>query len=163
MTISPRRPLLAGVLMALCAGAAGAQAPPTWPAAYIATSEAPNRFPLAVAGRVASLVMSSADFAGVMRAAGALGTDIQRVTGVPPALSRDTIPLSGPVVIIGTLGRSPPIDALVRSGKLDPRGIAGRWETFVIQVVPNALPNGRPALVIAGSDKRGTIFGIYDL
>ncbi len=42
-------------------------------------------------------------------------------------------------------------------------GIAGRWETFLIQVVEQPLPGVGQALVIAGSDKRGTIYGMYDL
>ena len=164
MTVSPLRPLFAGALAALWATAARAQvtgAPTS--AAFVATTDAQDRFPLARDGRAASLVVSSVDFAGVTRAAIALRADVERVTGIAPAFSIDTLPSSGPVLLIGTLGRSPVIDGLVRSGKLDVRGLAGRWETFVIQTVKNALPNGRTALIIAGSDKRGTIFGIFDL
>jgi len=40
--------------------------------------------------------------------------------------------------------------------------IAGKWESFLIQVVPKPLPGVASALIIAGSDKRGTIYGIYD-
>jgi hypothetical protein len=138
-----------------------ASAQPT--AAYVATVDAPDQFPLARDGRAAALVVSSSDYVGVTRAAMTFRADVERVTGIAPAFLRDTIPAAGSVVLIGTLGRSPIIDGLVRSGKLDARGLAGRWETFVIQRVANALPNGRPALVIAGSDKRGAIFGIYDL
>ena len=43
------------------------------------------------------------------------------------------------------------------------RGIAGQWESFIIQVVPEPLLGVASGLVIAGSDKRGTIYGIYDL
>ena len=164
MTVSPPRLLLAGILAALGTTGARAQAAGARPiAVYVATSDAPDRFPLARDGRAASLVVSSADFAGVRRAAMSLRADIERVTNIAPAFSVDTLLSPGPVVLIGTLGRSPMIDALVRSGRLDVRSLAGRWETFVIQMVANALPNGRPALVIAGSDKRGAIFGIYDL
>jgi hypothetical protein len=55
------------------------------------------------------------------------------------------------------------IDRLVRERKFDPRGLAGKWETFVVQIVPRPQPGIDQALVIAGSDKRGTIFGIYDI
>jgi hypothetical protein len=57
---------------------------------------------------------------------------------------------------VGTLGASEPIDRLVNAGKLDVSKIRGQWEGFVIQVVDSTL-------VIAGSDRRGTIFGIYAL
>ena len=41
--------------------------------------------------------------------------------------------------------------------------IRDRWESSVIQVVARPLPGVERALVIAGSDKRGTIFGVYDV
>lgn len=59
-------------------------------------------------------------------------------------------------VIIGTIGQSDAIDKLVSSGKIDVSDIAGKWECFKTQVVDDTL-------VIAGSDRRGTIYGIYDL
>ncbi|HEX8904318.1 MAG TPA: glycosyl hydrolase 115 family protein, partial [Longimicrobiaceae bacterium] len=73
------------------------------------------------------------------------------------------MPAAREVVLVGTLGRSPAIDALVRAGKLDTAGLAGRWETFVVQPVERPLPGVDRALVIAGSDRRGTIYGIYDV
>lgn len=107
------------------------------------------------------LVETSADRA-VIRAAGDLIEDVQRVTGAKPKLvsraKRKTIP-----VIIGTLGQSKTIDRLVAEGKLDVSGIRGQWESYVLQVVKNPLPGVAQALVIAGSDRRGTIYGIYHL
>ena len=66
-------------------------------------------------------------------------------------------------VIIGTLGKSPLIDGLVKSGKLNADAISGKWESFIITTVANPLPGVDQALVIAGSDKRGTIYGIYEI
>jgi hypothetical protein len=40
---------------------------------------------------------------------------------------------------------------------------AGAWESFVIATVEQPLPGVARALVIAGSDRRGTAFGIYEL
>ena len=59
-------------------------------------------------------------------------------------------------IVIGTLGKSETIDALALSGDLNVNEIEGKWESFTIQNIDNTL-------VIAGSDKRGTIYGIYDL
>jgi hypothetical protein len=59
-------------------------------------------------------------------------------------------------IIIGTVGQSEAIDKLVSDGKIDVSDIEGKWECFKIQVVDDTL-------VIAGSDRRGTIYGIYDL
>jgi hypothetical protein len=40
---------------------------------------------------------------------------------------------------------------------------AAQWESYVLQIVKNPLPGVDAALVIAGSDRRGTIYGIYQL
>jgi hypothetical protein len=124
--------------------------------------EAPG-FVLASQGRAASLVVSAEDYAGVVRAVGDLRTDIGRVTGVVPLLANEPPAAARELVLVGTLGKSPMIDRLVRDGKLSTEALAGRWETFMRQTVRNPLPGVEQALVIAGSDKRGTIFGVYDL
>src|SRR4029078_1043520 len=66
-------------------------------------------------------------------------------------------------ILIGTIGRSAIIDQLATAKKIDTSSIAGKWESYLIQVVADPLPGISSALVIAGSDKRGTIYGIYDL
>ncbi|MGN0106621.1 MAG: glycosyl hydrolase 115 family protein, partial [Hominilimicola sp.] len=59
-------------------------------------------------------------------------------------------------IIIGTLGASDAVDALAETGDIDVSGIKDKWESFTVQEANNKI-------VIAGSDKRGTIYGIYDL
>jgi hypothetical protein len=99
----------------------------------------------------------------VLRAAGDLAADFARVTGRRTAVE-NTFPGDGKIsLIIGTLGVSPLIDRLVVGGKLATNGITGTWEGYVLQVVEHPLPGMERALVIAGSDRRGTIFGIYQL
>jgi hypothetical protein len=66
-------------------------------------------------------------------------------------------------VLIGTIGKSPLIDQLVSSGKLDAHDVAGRWETFVIQPIDAPMTGVSRALVVAGSDQRGTIYGAYEI
>lgn len=113
-------------------------------------------FPLVADRKAATLVVSSGDKPGVLRVAADLQADIERVTGVRPALVFDRPPPDRPVVLIGTLGHSPLIDDLVAARKLDVSGIAGKWETSLSQVV-----DGR--LVLTGSDQRGVIYGVYEL
>ncbi|HEX2851961.1 MAG TPA: glycosyl hydrolase 115 family protein [Opitutaceae bacterium] len=117
-------------------------------------------FALVRAGSAAPLLVSPNDWSGVRRAAGDLQADIERVSGQKPALGTG---IASATVIIGTVGRSEVIDGLVAAGKLDVAAIRGRWESFLIETVENPLPGIERALVIAGSDKRGTIYGIYDL
>ena len=131
--------------------------------AYIAMAAGPGRFPLVAHGRAAPVVVSTQDHPGVVRVAGDLQTDIQRVTGVRPAIATDQVPRADEVVLVGTIGASPLIDGLIARGKLDVAGIAGKWETSLEQVVSNPMPGVRRAFVIAGSDQRGTIYGAYDV
>jgi hypothetical protein len=155
-------PLIVVCISLLTIGGAAGQAVPVSDASYVSAEGGRGRFALFAGGDAATLRVDSAEWAGVIRAAGDLRADVERVTGIAPELAVGGAP-AGRVVLIGTLGKSPTIDALVRAGKLDVRGLAGRWETFVVQVVDRPMPGVEQALVIAGSDRRGTIFGIYDL
>ena len=88
---------------------------------------------------------------------------MQRVSGTAPVIKNATTGLSATAIIVGTLGKSPAIDALAAAGKLDTVGVAGKWESAVIQAVANPVAGVTSALVIAGSDRRGTVYGIYEL
>jgi hypothetical protein len=80
---------------------------------------------------------------------------VERVTGRKPAVKQATAGLSENAVLVGTLGKSPVIDRLVKEGRLDVVDVQGQWESFVIETVPDPLPGVRRGLVIAGSDRRG--------
>ena len=130
---------------------------------YISTIDAKGSFKLSAAGKSAPIYISDSDYPGVIRAARDLQKDIAAVTKATPAFSTGAPQGKAEVILIGTIGKSKLIDNLVNNGKLQVNGIAGKWETYLIQVVNNPMPGVAKALVIAGSDKRGTIFGIYDL
>jgi hypothetical protein len=130
---------------------------------YVLTTPVPGSFALVQRREAATIWLEQGDWPGVIRAAGDLQADIARVTGVTPVLQHDGPRPGSPVVIIGTLGRSTLIDRLVREGRIDVSGVRGKWESFVLQTLREPMPGVTSALVIAGSDKRGTIYGIYDL
>jgi hypothetical protein len=129
---------------------------------YVATSFVPGAFPL-VQDQAAAIYVDDSDYPGVLRAANDLAADVARVTNRMPRVIAGDAPLAGNIIIVGTAGKSRLLDRLIREGKLDVGPIAGKWESFLIQVIPQPLPGVSKALVIAGSDKRGSIFGIYDL
>ena len=122
---------------------------------YVLHESAPGAFRLAAGGTAASILVSGEDWQGVVRAASDLGQDIGRVTGTAAQVVKADTPRQGSI-IVGTIGKSPLIDGLVKAGKLDVDGVRGQWESFVIETVDGSL-------VVAGSDKRGTIYGIYDI
>ncbi len=120
-------------------------------------------FPLIADGKPATLVVSGEDYPGVLRALHDLKEDFGRVCGCEPNICQDTLPSEPYLVIAGTLGRSALIDRLVAKGKLDGTLIRGKWESTLTVVVKRPFPGVKKALVIAGSDKRGTIYGLYGL
>jgi hypothetical protein len=122
-----------------------------------------DSFPLLQDGKAATLCLDKSDYAGVLRAASDLQADVERVSGVKPELNTDGVPSSRVTVIAGTLGKSALIDSLVKGGKIKIDTITGKWESFIIATVTQPLPGVDQALVIAGSDKRGTIYGLYKI
>ena len=89
-----------------------------------------------------------------------LQKDIAQVSGNRPEIlnisngDRQTI-------IIGS-NESPFIKALFKTGKLEKEELNGKKEKYIIRTIDKPLEGIDRALVIAGSDKRGTIYGIYE-
>ncbi len=123
---------------------------------YVETDVNGYGFILACKGSAAALCVDSNDWPGVIRAVNDLAADINRVTGQLPDIVHPENVLKK-TVVIGTIGKSRFIDELIRKGAINEKQVTGKWESFIIEVIPDNL------LVIAGSDKRGTIYGIYDL
>ena len=130
---------------------------------YISVTGGDNLFKLSASGKSTTLCISSNDYPGVIRALEDLKSDIGKVTSYEPVIAFDKLPHQKEVVIVGTIGKNTIIDKLVKDGKLDIKAISNKWEAFTIQTVDRPFPGVDKALVIVGSDKRGTIFGIYDV
>ncbi|MFE6076566.1 glycosyl hydrolase 115 family protein [Paenibacillus sp. NPDC057886] len=103
-------------------------------------------------------------FAGVVKVADKVRTDISLVTGKLPETTQDLSSLNGvQTVIYGTAGHSPILDALHAKGHIDLSVIEGKREVYLFQLVEEPVPGVSCALVIAGSDKRGTMYGLFHL
>jgi hypothetical protein len=120
-------------------------------------------FSLVRSGEAADIYFDELDHKVVAIAARDLGEDVFRVTGVRPALKSSEHDLSPQAVIAGTIGKCGLIRDLIERGKLDASSINGQWESFVLAVINDPLPKVERALVIAGSDRRGAAFGVYEL
>ena len=131
--------------------------------AYVDAAFHDGDFKLVAAGGAATIWVAAEDYQVAKLAAGDLAKDVERVTGVRAAVRSAAAGLGPHAVLIGTLGHSPILDGLAGQGKLDVAEIRGKWETFLLTVVRQPLPGVEDALVIAGSDRRGTAFGVYDL
>jgi hypothetical protein len=147
---------LVAIVAGLACAVAHAQAPEHW----VTSQRHAGDFVLADGRGGARIVIADGDATVVGIAAHDLAADIERVTGHRPEVAGRPARTS---VIIGTLGRSALIDRLAASHKLAAGQLAGAWESFVIATVDKPLPGVDRALVIAGSDPRGTAFGTYEL
>ena len=130
---------------------------------FILNTESIDRFPLVVSGNPISVMVDSADYAGVLRVVNNLRNDISNVTGSLPSLSKNKLTKEKQLLIIGTLGKSTFINQLAKLGKIDAAELNGKNEKYLIQTVAHPFQGVDEALVIAGSDKRGTIYGMYEL
>lgn len=148
--------LLTCLLMALSINAAGTNHFPR-----ISEKAETGYFPLSQS----AIYLDADDYKVVGITAGMLSDDLERVTGsrpaVQPAKSLKRIP-NVPAVVIGTIGHSRLIDELIKLKAIDVSEIRGKWESFIITTVNNPKTDG-PLLVIAGSDRRGTAFGLTSL
>lgn len=132
-------------------------------AAPVTAAYSVQAFPLVHAHQAAALYFDTKDAEVVRVAAEAFAGDVARVTGVRPKLRTDAKAPTGPAVIIGTVGHSALIDKLIASGKLKSGQLRGQWESFSISVIEKPFPGVARALVIAGSDRRGTAFGVFEV
>ena len=98
------------------------------------------------------IYMDANDCRGVSYAANALVKDIRNVSGSQATITSNR----KATILVGTIGHSAAINQLVKQKRINGNLLKGKREKFIITVVDNQL-------VIAGSDRRGTIYGIYEL
>jgi hypothetical protein len=120
-------------------------------------------FPLIEAGRPAAILIDTDTDPAVRYAADSFAADLQRVSGQAARRAVDAGEASGALVVIGVLGHSSIIDALARAGKIAVGDLAGQWEAYRQIVVERPFPEVGRALVIVGADRRGAVYGVYDL
>lgn len=104
-------------------------------------------------GKAVTAYLDANDCKGVSIAMDALKKDFQRTSGSTLTVSSAS---NGQNIVVGTLGHSARIDQLAKQGKIDAKQLRGKREKFIITTVDDQL-------VIVGSDRRGTIYGIYEL
>jgi endo-1,4-beta-D-glucanase Y len=148
-----------GILLGAAAGGVLACTPPV----SVCPKDAGQSFGLVRAGQPAAVIVEAGADPALRHVGRSFAADLGRVAG------REALQFSGlagagrEVVVIGQLGRSPLVDGLVAAGKIKAADLKGQWEAFAQVVVDKPFPGVERALVIAGSDRRGAVFGAYDL
>lgn len=95
------------------------------------------------------VAVDTADYEGIHIAIKSFVQDMKNVCGKSPTLINM---MSDKAIIVGSIQKS----NLLKQLKIDTRQLKGKREKYLIQTIDNKV-------VIAGSDMRGTIYGIYEL
>ncbi|RYP22028.1 hypothetical protein DL765_001934 [Monosporascus sp. GIB2] len=132
---------------------------------FVSFESTPGSVPL----HDAAILYAADDPVGVRIAAESVANDFEQITGGKPALigvnstnSIDPGKVGSNAIIAGSVN-SALLQSLAQSGKVTVSEIQGKWESFKTSVVESPLPGIERALVIAGSDKRAVMFGLYTL
>ncbi|HWQ55431.1 MAG TPA: glycosyl hydrolase 115 family protein [Bryobacteraceae bacterium] len=107
----------------------------------------------------AAIVLASTEHRGVMAAARDLQRDITKITGVTPNIVHALGASPGSYIVLGSAD-CPAGKALLASVGVSTTDLDGKWEIFKYRVVK--ARTGHRVLAIAGSNVRGTIYGVYD-
>ncbi len=129
----------------------------------ILEANATGAFPIVTAAGATAIYVDDKDLNTVQKATTWLQHDIELVTGKKPMITNSLQAPPQYLVIIGTLNQSAAIKKLVADKKIKTESLDNQWEAYQIQIVEKPMPGVEKALVIVGSDRRGTAFGVFDL
>lgn len=111
---------------------------------------------------VADFYLENTAWSGVIKIVEKVCNDVEMVTGVRPEISNE-VSVASELVIVGTIGKSTILDQMEQEGIINLSEVKGKREVYSFQIVDNPIPFVERALVIAGSDKRGTIYGLFHI
>lgn len=119
-----------------------------------------EQFPLVTPQSKVAIVYDAVECKLDSIAANLLADDIQRVSGYRPAVSTNLLAVKGNVIIIGSIN-SKQIAALKQPDMVS--ALKGKWESYAFRSLNHPTQNINKALVIAGSDYRGTAYGVFEV
>jgi hypothetical protein len=99
----------------------------------------------------------------VKTAATLLQQDIELVTGKKIPIITGNAQAHKNVIAIGTIQQSAFLKQLASQRKINLDSISGKWEASLIQTISNPAKGIAHALVVAGNDRRGTAYGVFEL
>ncbi len=98
----------------------------------------------------------------VQVAAELLAGDIERVSNRKPAITHEFAG-SETVIVIGEIGKCPLLKSLASKHSVSVDEITGTWERYLHATVLDPAPGVKKALIVAGSDRRGTAYGALEI
>ena len=121
---------------------------------------AQNQFNLVKDRETSNIVLDGNDARVVHIAAEILAKDINTITDHNVVIATKPAQVS---VIAGTIGQSKWIDQLIKSNRIDVSAIDGNWESYQIEIVDHPFDDCAKAIVVAGSDRRATAYGLLEI
>ncbi|MDE7323497.1 MAG: glycosyl hydrolase 115 family protein [Lachnospiraceae bacterium] len=120
---------------------------------------------IADGARQAKIFVSAEEYSGVKKIAQKVLNDLWIVTDRKYELTEGAPPEQEACdcIIAGTIGRSTVLDLMAKEGRLDLSQVRGKREVYSFGIIEKKGAEAHHTLVIAGSDKRGTIYGLFHL
>lgn len=120
-------------------------------------------FPIVTRSVHAIIYVDKNDHWLMHRAAELLGQDLEMLTGQKATITSSWPRSADHLIIIGSLDSSDIIKKLAAENKIQTSGLTGQWEKFLIQTLKEPAKGIGHALIITGSDKRGTAYAVFEL
>ncbi|MEA5258414.1 glycosyl hydrolase 115 family protein [Arcicella aquatica] len=111
----------------------------------------------------AAIYVDNAEVALVKKSAELLQQDIALVIGKKIPIINAVDKTHKNVIVIGTIQQSSFINELILQRKIDANAIKNQWEASLIQSVNHLKSGVSNVLVIAGNDRRGVAYGVFEL
>ena len=130
---------------------------------YVKESSSPNAFPICSKKGISPIIVSPDEELSVKKTVGLFAEDLYRVTHTHAKIYTGREYKGKEVIVIGTIGKNPFIDRLISKGKINVSAIRKGWEQYIIQTVEKPQQGVDRALIVVGSDKRGTAYGLLSI
>ncbi len=120
-------------------------------------------FPIVSSQTTTPLIITEDEAKVVQIASHMFANDIADISGQTLPINATIPEKEKQIIIAGTIGKSQWINQLIASKKIEISAIKGNWESWTIKVIKKPFPGINKALVIVGSDRRATAYGILEL
>lgn len=129
---------------------------------FVTEKKEPGSFPI-VSNKAPAIYTDKNDDWLIQKTAALFQEDVERVTGQKPNIIHSLPASAKNIIVIGSLAQSSFIKQLVQTKKLSVDSLQGKWEAYQVQIIQHPFKGIDNAWVIAGSDKRGTAYGVFEL
>jgi hypothetical protein len=120
-------------------------------------------FPIVSESGATMIYVDASDHWLMRRVAELFRQDLELLTGKKAVLISVLPDSAENLIVIGSLDSSLMIQGLQAAGKLQTQHLTGQWEKFQMQTLGHPFRGIKKMFVMAGSDKRGTAYAVFEL